>query len=109
MQMLGLALPLVAALAAIGAPAQSQGQTRPPVASYSSLAEEEKADIYILGTPHLAGLDGASPALVETTLDRLERIAPAAIGVERITAAEIELMRSSPLYADGSSSSPESF
>lgn len=77
----------------MGGIAISVTQNRPPFRA--PIAEREKTQLLVLGTPHLAEYDFDTAAL-EPLLDVLERFKPDLIGVEWLHPQVIEWMEQSP-------------
>lgn len=88
---------LASILSLLAIPVSAQDEARVPVQTLSSLPEEEKTQVLVLATPHLAGAGFEEDAL-EAVLDRLDGFMPDVIALERLPAPEIALMRSYPAF-----------
>ena len=73
-------------------------QERPRIADLSSLPDEEKTQVMVLATPHLAGMDGVAVDHLSTLVATIENWDPDIVALERLPAHEIAIIRSGPAY-----------
>ena len=96
----------LAALMPLFLPAAASAQAETPIArdrpvsDYSSLPESEATEVLVVGTAHLAGIEGVTPEMIAPLVDLLAEWAPRAIGVERMPGNEVEALLADPRYAE---------